>query len=86
MDDRLGLTDRMVALLGDSRDSSRVRHSRREQLRQRVYQISLGYEDCNDADWLRHDPALRFACDSDRDFGHPGQRGIRSIGPAVLRG
>jgi hypothetical protein len=65
MDDRLGLTDRMVALLGDSRDSSRVRHSRREQLRQRVYQISLGYEDCNDADWLRHDPALRFACDSE---------------------
>jgi hypothetical protein len=62
MDDRLGLTDRMVALLGDSRDSSRVRHSRREQLRQRVYQISLG---CNDADWLRHDPALRFACDSE---------------------
>jgi hypothetical protein len=23
---------------------------------------------------------------SDRDFGHPGQQGIRSIGPAVLRG
>lgn len=65
VDDRLGLTGRMAALLGDSRDSSRVRHSRLEQLRQRVYQISLGYEDCNDAGWLRHDPALRFACDAE---------------------
>ena len=65
MDERLGLTSRMAALLGDDRDSSRVRHSRAEQLRQRVYQICLGYEDCNDADWLRHDPALRFACDSE---------------------
>jgi len=65
MDDRLGLTDRMAALLGDARDPSRVRHSRREQIRQRVYQICMGYEDCNDGDWLRHDPAFQFACDSE---------------------
>ena len=65
LDDRLGLTGRMAALLGDGRDSSRLRHSRREQFRQRVYQICMGYEDCNDADWLRHDPAFQFACDSE---------------------
>jgi hypothetical protein len=65
MDDRLGLTDRMAALLDDARDPSRVRHSRREQIRQRVYQICMGYEDCNDGDWLRHDPAFQFACDSE---------------------
>jgi hypothetical protein len=65
VDDRLGLTGRMTALLGDARDSSRVRHSRREQIRQRVYQICMGYEDCNDGDWLRHDPAFQFACDSE---------------------
>lgn len=65
MDDRLGLTSRMAALLGDARDPSRVRHSRREQLRQRVYQICMGYEDCNDGDWLRHDPAFQLACDSE---------------------
>jgi hypothetical protein len=65
LDDRLGLTGRMAALLGDDRDSSRVRHSRREQFRQRVYQICMGYEDCNDANGLRHDPAFQFACDSE---------------------
>jgi hypothetical protein len=32
---------------------------------QRVYQICLGYEDCNDADRLRMDPALRLACGSE---------------------
>jgi len=65
VDERLGLTQRMSALLGDPRDASRVRHSRHEQLRQRVYQICLGYEDCNDADWLRHDPILQFGCGSE---------------------
>jgi hypothetical protein len=65
VDERLGLSQRMSALLGDPRDASRVRHSRREQIRQRVYQICLGYEDCNDANWLRHDPALQLGCGSD---------------------
>jgi Transposase DDE domain group 1 len=65
LDERLGLTTRLTALLGDRRDSRRVRHTRLEQMRQRVYQICLGYEDCNDANWLRHDPALRLACDAE---------------------
>ena len=62
VDDQLGLTASMSALLGDTRDSSRVRHARREQFQQRVYQIALGHQDCNDADWLRKDAALRLAC------------------------
>ena len=65
LDDRLGLTARLAALLDDPRASTRIRHSRLEQMRQRVYQICLGYADCNDADWLRHDPALRLACDAE---------------------
>lgn len=65
LDERLGLTARLASQLGDRRDSSRIRHSRLEQLRQRVYQISMGYEDCNDGDWLRHDPAFRLACDAE---------------------
>ena len=64
MDDRLGLTRRFAALLEDDRDPRRRRHDRSEQLRQRVYQIALGYEDCNDADLLRHDPVLQQACGS----------------------
>jgi len=38
-------------------------------VRQRVYQIAAGYEDCNDADFLRIDPALRLALGKDHRAG-----------------
>jgi hypothetical protein len=38
-------------------------------IRQRVYQIAAGYEDCNDADFLRIDPALRLAIGAEHDVG-----------------
>lgn len=63
MDERLGLTRKLAACIPDARDPARVVHTRLEQLRQRVYQVALGYEDCNDAHTLRHDPALLVACD-----------------------
>jgi DDE family transposase len=63
MDDRLGLSERFAALLPETRDPRKVRHDRREQMRQRLYQIALGYPDCNDADRLRHDPLLKSVCD-----------------------
>jgi hypothetical protein len=62
LDESLGLTQRLARLIPDDRRADRVRHDRCEQLRQRVYQIALGYEDCNDADHLRHDPLLKTAC------------------------
>ena len=63
MDDRLGLSERLAALLPDARDPRKVKHDRREQVRQRLYQIAVGYPDCNDADRLRQDPVLKSVCD-----------------------
>lgn len=63
IDEDLGLTRDLSAVLPDPRRQDRVVHSRHEQFRQRVFQIALGYEDCNDADRLRHDPLLKVACD-----------------------
>ena len=62
-DERLGLSRWFSDCLVDTRDPARVEHSRLEQVRQRVFQIAMGYEDCNDADRLRHDPLLTAACD-----------------------
>jgi hypothetical protein len=62
IDDQLGVTRTLAARMPDRRDPERVEHDRHEQLRQRVYQIALGYEDCNDADRLRHDPVLKTVC------------------------
>lgn len=63
MDDRLGLSKQLAALLPDERDPCKIKHDRREQMRQRLYQIALGYADCNDADRLRHDALLKSVCD-----------------------
>ena len=63
VDEECGLISTIARHLSDSRNPSRVAHSREEQVRQRVFQISLGYEDCNDADSLRLDPLLKVACD-----------------------
>jgi hypothetical protein len=61
LDARLGLTRRLAECLADRRDPAKVRHDVCALLRQRIYQIALGYEDCNDADRLRSDPALKLA-------------------------
>jgi Transposase DDE domain group 1 len=80
VDDRLGLLSRLSAIIPDARDRARIEHSRLEQLRQRVFQIALGYEDCNDARWLRLDPVLQLVCDR-----VPGDPGGLSSQPSLSR-
>jgi hypothetical protein len=62
-DNSLHLTKRISECITDRRDSRYADHSMVELLRQRIYQVVAGYEDCNDADLLRKDPALKAACD-----------------------
>jgi hypothetical protein len=52
------------ALAGQIRDWRRgpVQHPLVTLVRQRVYQITCGYEDQDDADTLRHDPLLKWVC------------------------
>jgi hypothetical protein len=61
LDERLGLTRRLAGCVLDRREQGKVRHDVLALLRQRIYQIACGYEDCNDADHLRADPALKLA-------------------------
>jgi len=56
LDDHLGVTEALAAALSDSRDPSRVQHSQRDLVWQRVHGIACGFEDGNDAARLRHDP------------------------------
>jgi hypothetical protein len=60
-DERLGLTRQLAACLSDAREPAKIKHQLHELFAQRVYQIAAGYEDCNDADDLRHDPVLKTA-------------------------
>jgi hypothetical protein len=61
MDRRLGLLASVDRVLQDGRDSSKVVHSQLSLLQQRVYGLCLGYEDLNDHQTLRHDPAIQTA-------------------------
>jgi len=65
VDRRLGLTPRVAAVLGDDRRRASCRHDLVSLLRQRVYGLALGYEDLNDHQSLRRDPALQTAVDCD---------------------
>jgi hypothetical protein len=67
LDERMGFCARLAPLLTDTRDAERVQHGRLEQLRQRVFQIAMGYEDQNDATALRQDPVWKVVCDRDVD-------------------
>jgi hypothetical protein len=56
------IIDRLTKSITDSRRQSHTRHKMRELLTQRVMQIACGYEDADDSDTLRRDPALKIAC------------------------
>ena len=59
LDDALGLTALAAEVLADPRTGRNGRHSLIAQLRQSVFSRLAGYEDVNDAERLRYDPAMR---------------------------
>lgn len=61
---RIGLLKRLSECFLDGRQQSRVRHSVREMVAQRVYGLALGYEDLNDHEQLRQDPLLMLLAGS----------------------
>ena len=69
IDDRFKIIDPMGDCLEDPRSSTHSKHSLVQMIRQRIYQICAGYKDCNDADFLRKDPALRLALGKDHQAG-----------------
>ena len=58
VDRHMKLLPRLAACFEDRRDSRRIEHRVEELVSQRVYALSLGYEDLNDHDELLRDPLL----------------------------
>src|SRR5712692_8204868 len=69
---RLGIADHLARVIPDERGSDRVVHLLPDILRARIFAIACGYEDADDLDRLRFDPAFKLACgrlpDSGRDL------------------
>src|SRR3954470_9172925 len=59
--DRLGLFEALDAAIPDPRHPVFIVHVQRAMLAQRITAIALGYEDLNDHQTLRADPALQLA-------------------------
>src|SRR5580692_2388766 len=66
-DQRIGLTEQFGQSLNDPRDPNFIDHTFREMSRMRIFGILAGYEDQNDHDTLRTDPAFKLLADRSPD-------------------
>ena len=64
-DERLGLTRAIAACIEDTRQPGKVIHTLEDLVRQRVFAIACGYEDCNDAARLGADPMQKLLLERD---------------------
>jgi hypothetical protein len=62
-DEQLRLTEQFAAALNDLRDPALFRQSQLSMVRQRICGILADYEDQNDHDTLRSDPAFKLIAD-----------------------
>jgi hypothetical protein len=71
VDQRLGLIEAINDCIPDPRDPRYVIHQQRAMLGQRIIAIAQGYEDVNDHQTLRQDPALQVAAQCAPDSENP---------------
>jgi len=60
---KVGIIDSLSQVIRDERHQSYIKHALKGLLSQRIFQIACGYEDANDSNDLRVDPAIKAACD-----------------------
>ena len=88
LDDALGLSAIAGETLADARTGKNGRHALVGLLRQSVFGRLAGYDDVNDAERLRHDPAMRWVVGGKAAHGNaasPSQMGrfeTRWLAPA----
>ena len=66
---RLGIAERLARAFPDRRNPSRITHTLADMIRARTFAIACGYEDADDLDCLRTDPAFKLACGRLPDSG-----------------
>jgi Transposase DDE domain group 1 len=63
------VAEKLARVFPERRDPSRIAHRLVDLIRARIFAIACGYEDGNDLDQLRSDPAFKLACGRLPDSG-----------------
>lgn len=84
VDRQIGLTERIAAAVIDKRHPGYITHTMHDLIKQRSYQIACGYEDGNDCNTLRHDPAFQIGV-GHRPFGADQTEGVLASGATISR-
>jgi hypothetical protein len=66
------IAKRLAGCFADRRDPLRIIHA--DMIRARIFAVSCGYEDADDLDFLRTDPAFKLAYGRLPDTGAAGER------------
>lgn len=75
---RLGIADLLASCVIDARDPASTTHSYADMMRARMFAIACGYEDCDDLDAPRFDPAFKLACER---FSESGDEPTDAVAP-----
>ena len=59
IDRKYEITKSAADCIDDPRNPEKITHDLQKILRQRIFSIACGYEDCNDATTLRSDPTMK---------------------------
>jgi hypothetical protein len=68
VDKKYGITSKIGRLIFDKRNPLYITHTLNSMLRQRIYGIAANYEDLNDHDYLRHDPAFQIVINKEQEL------------------
>lgn len=88
VDSQTGFINQIASCFTDFRAPHLITHSVPDLLRQRILGIALGYEDLNDHDTLRHDPAMALGVGKEDPLGldrhDPKDKGKALAGKSTL--
>jgi hypothetical protein len=66
VENQVGVIERIVSCITDTRNQSYVHHTTKSMLSQRIMQIAAGYEDANDCNDLREDGVLKICAGNEK--------------------
>ena len=82
-EEKIKICEGFANCLSDKRQSQKVTHSKIRLTLQRVLQITAGYEDMNDSNYLRHDPIFKIACNQAEE--NPEEAQVLASQPTMSR-